>query len=46
MHAELTQRTGSPHVPFVWHVCTPLPEHCVAPGLHVPLHVDRVQLAL
>ncbi len=27
-----------PHWPLLPHVCTPLPEHCVAPGVHTPVH--------
>jgi hypothetical protein len=31
-HAELC------HWPLASQVCSVVPEHCVAPGLHVPLH--------
>jgi hypothetical protein len=30
--------TAVPQVPFDWQVCTPLPEHCVVPGTHTPVH--------
>jgi hypothetical protein len=40
-HAPLAQNavlpvhaTALPHCPHALHVCTPLPEHCVAPGVH------------
>jgi hypothetical protein len=41
VHPPLTQAmllhaTGVPHWPEVLHVCTPLPEHCLAPGLQTP----------
>jgi hypothetical protein len=29
---------AAPHAPVESHVCTPLPEHCVAPGEHAPAH--------
>ena len=29
--------TGSPHVSLDVHVCTPCPEHCVAPGVQAPV---------
>jgi hypothetical protein len=28
------QLVGLPHCPQVLHVCTPVPEHCLAPGVH------------
>jgi hypothetical protein len=31
------QATGLPHAPPE-QVCTPLPEHCVAPCVHEPVH--------
>ena len=42
MHAPFTQAwfvhaTGVPHDPPL-HVCTLLPEHCVVPAVHVPVH--------
>jgi hypothetical protein len=37
-HAELTQATAEPHCPDALQVCTPLPEHCMAPGEHTPVH--------
>jgi hypothetical protein len=37
MHVEPLQATAVPQVPLDWHVCTPLPEHCVAPGVHTPV---------
>jgi hypothetical protein len=48
MHVWLEQATAVPHVPFDWHVCTPLPEHCVAPAVQLPVqeplvHVDPEQ---
>jgi hypothetical protein len=30
--------TGDPNWPLGPHVWTPLPEHCVAPGVHDPVH--------
>jgi hypothetical protein len=36
--AELTQAVAEPHWPFEPQICTPLPEHCVAPGVHTPVH--------
>jgi hypothetical protein len=30
------------HCPFDWHVCTLLPEHCVAFGVHTPPHAPEV----
>ena len=35
-HAWLVQDAGKLHCPLAAHVCTPLPEHCVMPGVHVP----------
>ena len=35
-HAEFVQADGALHVPLAEHVCTPLPEHWVAPGVHTP----------
>jgi hypothetical protein len=32
--AWLTQATAGPQVPVLAQVCTPLPEHCVCPGVH------------
>ena len=31
--------TGLLHAPPELQVWTPLPEHCVAPGVHAPVHV-------
>jgi hypothetical protein len=44
----LLQATAVPHVPPDWHVCTPLPEHCVAPAVQLPVqtpltHVEPLQ---
>jgi hypothetical protein len=36
-HVEPLQATAVPHVPLDWQVCTPLPEHCTAPGVHTPV---------
>lgn len=33
-HVWFVQATGAPHAPAALHVCTPFPEHCVAPGEH------------
>lgn len=30
-----------PHVPLALHVCTALPEHCVEPGVHTPVHAPE-----
>jgi hypothetical protein len=43
MHAPLThawfeQATVLAHCPLDPQVCTPLPEHLVAPGTHTPPH--------
>ncbi len=38
MHAWLVQTAGVAHVPLESQVCTALPEHCTAPGLHDPEH--------
>jgi len=35
-HVEPLHVTAVPHVPLDWHVCTPLPEHWVAPGVQTP----------
>jgi hypothetical protein len=32
------QATGLGHCPFPPHVCRPLPEHCLSPGAHLPVH--------
>jgi hypothetical protein len=37
-HAESVHAAGDPHCPVAEQVCTPLPEHWVAPGVHTPLH--------
>jgi hypothetical protein len=37
-HVELVHATAVPHAPAALHVCTPLPEHCTAPGVHTPVH--------
>jgi hypothetical protein len=37
------QLTVEPQVPLDWQVCTPLPEHCVAPGVHTPAHAPLEQ---
>jgi hypothetical protein len=37
-HAWFVHAVGVPQCPVVSHVCTALPEHCVAPGVHVPEH--------
>ena len=34
---------GLLHWPVELHVCTPLPEHCVAPGVHTPAHWPLMQ---
>jgi hypothetical protein len=43
------QATAAPHCPHPSHVCTLLPEHCVAPGVHAGAvgheHVPQPQLA-
>ena len=35
-HVEFEQATGDPQPPLELHVSMPLPEHCTAPGAHVP----------
>jgi hypothetical protein len=37
-HAWLLHAVAVPHVPLELHVCTPLPEHCVAFGMQLPVH--------
>ena len=45
-HVWSTQATALPQAPPA-HVCTPLPEHCVAPdGLHAPTHAPPMQVPL
>ena len=42
--------TGLPHCPQALHVCTPVPEHCLVPGVHTGVepheHEPHAQLAL
>jgi hypothetical protein len=38
MQAWFVQAAAVFQVPAALHVCTPLPEHCVAPGAHTPVH--------
>ena len=38
MHVSFVHAAAVPQLPPALHVCTPLPEHCNAPGEHVPLH--------
>jgi hypothetical protein len=40
------QATAVPHAPAAVQVCTPLPEHCVAPGAHTPVHVPLTHVWL
>jgi hypothetical protein len=42
-HAEATHATGAPHVPVEEQVWMPLPEHCVAPGVHTPVQPPLTQ---
>jgi len=35
------QATAEPHWPLPLHVCTPLPEHCVVPGVHTPVQAPE-----
>jgi hypothetical protein len=38
-HAWFVQLTAVPHMPLLPQVCTAaFPEHCVAPGVHDPVH--------
>jgi hypothetical protein len=39
------QAAGLPNWPLALQVSTPLPEHCVAPGVHEPVHVPMLQTA-
>ena len=41
-----THATAVPKVPVLSQTCTPLPEHCFAPGVHVPVHAPDTQVAL
>jgi hypothetical protein len=34
---DVVQATALPHSPVESHVSTPLPAHCVAPGVHTPV---------
>ena len=48
MHAPLTQAefthaVAPPHCPLTLQVCTPLFEHCVAPGEQTPAHTPPTQ---
>jgi hypothetical protein len=36
--ADRVHAAAVPHMPVELHVCTPLPEHCVPPGVHDPEH--------
>jgi hypothetical protein len=36
--AAFVHATALPQAPFALHVCTPLPEHCVNPCGHTPVH--------
>jgi hypothetical protein len=43
-HAWLVHETAAPHVPPALQVWTAaLPEHCVAPGVHEPVHAPLTQ---
>jgi hypothetical protein len=35
------QADAAPHAPLELHVCTALPEHCVEPGAHTPVHAPE-----
>jgi hypothetical protein len=37
------QGTAASHCPLDEQVCTPLPEHCLAPGTHTPVHALPTQ---
>jgi len=45
-HAELEHATGVPQLPPASHVCTPLPEHCVVPGVQEPVQTPLTHAAL
>jgi hypothetical protein len=42
LHMPVEQVADAPHCPVLSQVCTALPEHCVLPGAHVPLHAFPV----
>jgi hypothetical protein len=49
--AEVTHATPAPQPPLLLQVCTLLPEHCKAPGLHEPVqtpdtHAELMQVAV
>ena len=41
--AELLHAVPAPHCPVPSQTCTPLPEHCVAPGVHTPVQAPAAQ---
>ncbi len=45
-HVWLTQEVGLPHCPAPLQISTPLPEHCVAPGVHDPVQAPPLQIEL
>ncbi len=45
-HAPFTQATAAPQAPPEEHVCSPLPEHCVDPGVQEPVHTPPAQTEL
>jgi hypothetical protein len=45
-HAEALHAVPVFHWPFDWHVCSVLPEHCRAPGVHVPVQTPDTHAAL
>ena len=46
MHAEETHGDAVPHCPLASQVCTPLPEHWVAPGEHTPVQTPETHAVL
>lgn len=41
--AEVTHADEAPHAPFVSQICTLLPEHRAASGVHTPTHEPPTQ---
>jgi hypothetical protein len=42
----LVHAVAVPNVPPDPHVCTPLPEHCLTPGVHDPEHAPLTHAEL
>ncbi len=42
-HVWLVHAAGAPQLPLLSHVWTPLPWHCVEPGVHTPVQAPLEQ---